>query len=80
MIPFTLPDKVYAVIKWLLAIVVPAFGTLYSIFAGELGLGHTETVLKLLFATATFFGIILGISQVAYNQNKAREADRDYTP
>lgn len=75
--PFVLPDKVYAVIKWLLAIVVPAFGTLYSVFADSLGLGATETVLKLLFATATFFGIILGISQVGYNQS---EKSKDYTP
>lgn len=73
--PFTLPGKVYDILKWLLVIVVPAFGTLYAVFADELGLDHTETVLKLLFATATFLGVILGISTVSYNKT-----DRNNTP
>lgn len=67
--PFTLPNKVYDTIKWLLIIVVPAFGTFYGILADELGLGHTESVLKILFAFAAFLGIVLGISNAAYNNS-----------
>ena len=65
--PFILPDKIYNIITWLLAIVIPAFGTLFSVVANELGFAHTESVLVILFAVATFLGVVLGISNAGYS-------------
>lgn len=70
--PVKLPDAAYNWIKWLLIIVVPAFGTLYSQIADPLGLGGVETVLRVLFAVAAFFGLILGVSTVQYNNSDER--------
>lgn len=67
--PVKLPDAAYNWIKWLLIIVVPAFGTLYSQVADPLGLGGVETVLRVLFAVAAFLGLILGVSTVQYNNS-----------
>lgn len=66
-----LPDSWYDALKWILLIVVPAFNSLLELLAVTWGWDiPTKQIIITVSGFATFFGIILGISSVAYNQQK----------
>ena len=62
-----LHNKAYDIMKWVVAIVLPACGTLYFALCGIWGLPYGEEVLGTLVAIETFLGAVLGISTKNYN-------------
>lgn len=62
-----LPDKIYNILKWVLVIVCPAT---ISLITGLGALYHfdTEIITGTIALFATFFGVILGISNICYNK------------
>lgn len=66
---FTIPSKVYDVIKWVLIIFVPAFITLLStltiVWHWNIPL---EAIVTTITAVATFLGALVGISTKNYNK------------
>lgn len=62
-----LPDKIYNIMKWFLTIVCPA---LIALITGLGALYHfdTETITGTIALFATFFGVILGISNANYKK------------
>jgi hypothetical protein len=71
MIPFTLPKKVYEVIRWLLWLVLPGALALTGTVGAALGLNSEviATVSTIATAVATFLGVVLGIAK--YNNDKS---------
>ena len=66
-----LPNKVYDIAKWSLFIVVPALITLITALQKAWGWNiPIENIVITISAVATFIGVVLGISTVAYNQEK----------
>lgn len=70
---FTIPDKVYNVLKWVVMIVLPACATLYTTLSGLWGFPFTEQITGTITAVATFLGAVLLIS--SYNYQKMSESE-----
>ncbi len=62
------PDKVYRVLKWISVIVLPAFATLYGVIGKACDIPHTDTVVIIVSAVATFIGTLIGVSTANYNK------------
>lgn len=66
-----LPDKVYEVLRWLVAVFLPALGVFFSTLAEA---WHwdlpTEAILTTLSAVELFLGAIFGISKVIYDSKE----------
>lgn len=62
--------KVYDYLKFLAQIVLPAVATLYFALAGIWGLPNAEQVMGSIIAVDTFLGVLLGLSQLQYNNVK----------
>ena len=73
-------NKVYDILKWIAAIVLPALGTLYFALANIWGFPYGEEIVGTITAIDTFLGVILGISTVKYNKNKAEELQEENAP
>lgn len=72
---FTIPDKAYNVLKWVVMIVLPACATLYTTLSGLWGFPFTEQITGTITAVAVFMGAILMISSRNYKKlNSADEA------
>lgn len=66
-----LPDKVYDVLKWVALICLPACAW-YVLEIGETaGIVNAEGIAKILNATGTLLGLLIGVS--TYNYNKEGE-------
>ena len=63
-----IPDKVYDILKWIVMIVLPACGTLYSALSGIWGFPYGEQIVGTISAITAFLGIILGVTTVAYKK------------
>ena len=64
-----LPDKVYRVLKWILITVVPALIALIT-GLGALYSFDTQIITGTIALFATFFGVVLGISNINYYNTK----------
>lgn len=67
-----LPQKAYEIIRWIVAIVIPALITLYGVIGTTLNIPYTEQVLTIAGAVNVALGTIFGISKLQYDayQNK----------
>lgn len=63
-----LSNKTYDILKWIVALVLPALGTLYFTLAGIWGFPYGEQVVGTIAAITTFGGVVLKISDVGYNR------------
>ena len=71
-----LPDKVYEVLRWLIAVFLPALGVLFSTLAEAWHWNlPTEAILTTLSAVELFLGAIFGISKVIYDRKENSEKD-----
>ena len=64
-------NKMYDVLKWFVALVLPATATLYSLLAGIWGLPYGDQIPDTITAVVTFLGIVLGISSEQYKKKNA---------
>ena len=63
-----LTNLTYDRLKWIQRYLLPAAGTLYFALSGIWGLPYGEETLGTFAAFTTFLGVILGLSDVAYNK------------
>lgn len=71
-----LPDKVYEVLRWLIAVFLPALGVFFSTLAEAWHWNlPTEAILITLSAVELFLGAIFGISKVIYDRKENTEND-----
>lgn len=71
--PFKLPDPIYNVIKWVIALLLPGIATLYSELAPTWDLPYPEAIPFTIMKITFFLGVIMGISQLAYNKEQNEE-------
>ena len=60
--------KLYDWLKWIAQVALPALGTLYFTLSGIWGLPSGQEVVGTIMAVDLFLGVILGISQLNYQQ------------
>jgi hypothetical protein len=65
---FTLTNKQYDVLKWLISVVIPALIVLLSVIMGALNWEHTEVFLTIAVAIETFLGTIFKVSDHNYKK------------
>lgn len=71
-----LPDKVYEVLRWIVAVFLPTLGVFFSTLAEAWGWDlPTQAILTTLSAIELFLGAIFGISKVIYDRKENPEKD-----
>lgn len=65
-----LSDKVFNILKWITMFFLPAFIILVKGVGAEVGFEHTTMVANILTYFNAFFGALLGISTIQYQNNK----------
>lgn len=70
----------YDKLKWLAQIGLPAVGTLYFALAAIWGLPNAEEVVGTIVAVDAFLGVLLGISQKQYLDQKVGEGTLHVEP
>lgn len=70
--PFVLHGRLYELLKWVCAIVLPACGTAYLGFGDIWEWPNTDKVVASIVVIETFLGVVLGISSAVYNASGAR--------
>ena len=69
-----LPSKLYEVLRWLIAVFMPALGVFFSTLAEAWGWNlPTRAILTTLSALELFLGTIFGISKVLYDRQDNSE-------
>lgn len=59
-------NTAYNIVKWVVAVVLPAFATMYFALGSQLNLPNVEQVVGVTTAIATFLGVTMGISGANY--------------
>lgn len=67
---FTLDNKVYDVLKWIVLIALPACSALYAALSQVWGWGYTEQVTITIGAVELFLGSLIGISSANYGKGR----------
>lgn len=62
--------RVYDIMKFTAQVFLPALGTLYFAIAGIWGLPNAQEVMGTILAIDAFLGVLLGLSQLQYNNVK----------
>lgn len=68
-----LSNKTYDFLKWIVLVVLPGLGTLYSLLAVLWGFPYAEQIVGTITGVATFLGTILGISSAQYSKKNVKE-------
>ena len=66
--PFVLSDRTYDILKWVVSLVLPAFGTLYMVLGGVWNLPFVDEIVQTVVGLTAFLGTVLGISVAQYNK------------
>lgn len=74
----TISSKLYDVLKWIVQIVLPACGALYSALAALWGFPYVEQIVGTISAVTVFLGALMKISSTNYY--KALETDTQTSP
>ena len=70
-----LNDNLYELLKWIGLICLPALAWFVTEVGADIGITNAETVAKILNATGTLLGILIGVS--TYNYRKEVDSDAD---
>jgi hypothetical protein len=65
-----LPDTVYDILKWVIALVLPAVAGLYANLGPDWGWYNPQLVVKTITEVQIFLGVIFGISCYQYKQDQ----------
>ena len=68
-----LPDKLYDLLKWLVVIVLPAFGALWAGLSQIWSLPYPSEIPATVTVICTFLGAILCISTAQYNKEPEKK-------
>jgi len=66
-----LNDRVYEILKWVGLVCLPALAW----YVVEIGIENAEQIAKILNATGTLLGILIGVSTYNYRKGDAPHAD-----
>jgi len=66
-----LNDRVYEILKWIGLVCLPALAW----YVVEIGIENAEQIAKILNATGTLLGILIGVSTYNYRKGDATHAD-----
>jgi hypothetical protein len=72
-----LSNRAYNILQQIALLGLPGFGTFYFAMAGIWGWDHGEQVVGSCTATGVFIGIILKMSQIAYNNTNNPDGQYD---
>lgn len=73
-----LPQRFYEAIRWLIAVVIPAFSVLLATLAGAWGWQMPlDAILVTIDAIALFLGTIFGISKLTHDKEVAAELEEN---
>lgn len=74
---YVIPDKVYDVLKWLCALVLPAAATLVGTVGAAWGMSAelSNAIVTTITAVATFGGAIIGLSAVTATSDSVATAE-----
>lgn len=64
-----LNNKVYDVLKWIVAIALPAISAAYFALAGIYGWSNAEQVVGTIAVVTTLLGTLMGLSTASYNKS-----------
>lgn len=64
-----LPDNVYEVLKWIGLVCLPAFSWYVLEVGASMGIQNAEVVAKILSATGTLLGLLIGVSTYNYRKD-----------
>ena len=67
---WTLTNKQYDILKWVISIFIPALITFLGTVMTSLGWAHTELFLTIAVAFELFLGSIFKLSDINYEKNK----------
>lgn len=70
-----LPDNVYEVLKWIGLVALPAFAWWTLEVGADIGIQNAEVVAKVLNATGTLLGILIGVSTFNYRKEENTDAE-----
>lgn len=70
---FTIPDKVYDVLRWVAMFFLPALAILVQSIFRIWGLPYGNEITASIVAVNAFLSAILGISSIGYQRNKNKE-------
>lgn len=70
-----IPDKMYEILKWIGLICLPALAWFVTEVGADIGISNAETVAKVLNATGTLLGILIGVSTYNYRKEVDNDAD-----
>lgn len=73
----SLPSKVYDVLKFVITIALPAFGTAYWGLSDIWGLPNAEQVVATILVVETLLGVLLGISTNQYNKTVVKPFEEE---
>ena len=73
-----LPDSVYNILKWIIAIVLPAAAVLYGNLGPDWGWFNPELTVKTITAVQLFLGTIFGISCYNYAEEHKYDGKGDF--
>lgn len=60
---YIIPDKAYAILKWLGLIALPAIATFVGTVGVAVGFEYTDIAVTVITASGTLVGALLGVSQ-----------------
>lgn len=67
---FQMPNHLYDILKWLVIIVLPSFGTLYSGLSDVWNFPLAPQVVTTINTVCTFLGAVLCISSIEYKKGE----------
>lgn len=67
---WTLTDQQYDILKWIVAVVLPALIVFLGTVSNALGWAHTDTFMQIAVAFELFIGSIFKLSDSNYQKNK----------
>lgn len=62
-----LNNKVYDFLKWFCLLFLPALAWFVGVVAPIWGVGNVDAIVRTINATATFLGVLIGVSTLKYN-------------
>ena len=63
-----IPDKIYAVLKYIALYLLPGFASFWLVISGIWGIPYGEQIVATIVAVNTFLSVLLGISTYQYNK------------
>ena len=65
-------NKTYDILKWMVWLFLPGLTTFVGVVGQTLGWSNVDTIVTIMTAFTTFLGMITGLSNKNYNEDKSK--------